>query len=192
MIDAPSDISARQAAEALDELARLRLHARRAPGRPYFPLLWFGVLTTLSAPLVAVAGLDVLLPFWVVAGTAGLVVVARHYRGRALRQGVMGRGRRVWAIAMAFFVGGVTAGVGGGRWGGERGAVLAPVVVVAAAYLVLGWFRRDPATIVAIVPAVVVAAGMIGAGSAPWLIELVLGAAITAAGGVLRAVERRS
>jgi hypothetical protein len=56
MLGNPMDASARQAAEALDDIARLRGRTRKSLGVPWFPLVCFGVLTMLSAPLMAGAG----------------------------------------------------------------------------------------------------------------------------------------
>lgn len=76
------DTSARQAAEALDEIARLRGRTRRSLGVPWFPLVCFGVLTMLCAPLIAGAGPAALIPLWLVAGAAGMLLIRRYYRRR--------------------------------------------------------------------------------------------------------------
>jgi len=188
----PLDASPRQAAEALDDLARLRQRTRRSLGAPWFPLVCFGALTMFSAPLVAVAGTAALLPLWLAAGGVGMLLTRRHYRRRASERGVMARGRRVWAVAVAMFVGCMTAGVAAGMISGEAAGVLAPIVVVLAGYLVLGWMQRDPAASLALAPGAALAAAFALAGLAPWIVELTFGAALIGAGVSLLAIRARS
>lgn len=192
MLADPLDASPRQAAEALDDLARLRQRTRRSLGAPWFPLVCFGALTMFSAPLVAVAGTAALLPLWLAAGGVGMLLTRRHYRRRASERGVMARGRRVWAVAVAMFVGCMTAGVAAGMISGEAAGVLAPIVVVLAGYLVLGWMQRDPAASLALAPGAALAAAFALAGLAPWIVELTFGAALIGAGVSLLAIRARS
>ena len=192
MLADPLDASPRQAAEALDDLARLRQRTRRSLGRPWFPLVCFGALTMFSAPLVAVAGTAALLPLWLAAGGVGMLLTRRHYRRRARERGVMARGRRVWAVAVAMFVGCMTAGVAAGMISGQAAGVLAPIVVVLAGYLVLGWMQRDPAASLALAPGAALAAAFALAGLAPWIVELTFGAALIGAGVSLLAIRARS
>jgi hypothetical protein len=192
MLGDPTDASPRQAAEALGEIARLRGRARRSLGMPWFPLVCFGALTMLSAPLAAAAGTIALVPLWLVAGTAGMLLTRRYYRRRGERLGVTGRGRRVWAVAGAMCIMCVAGGIVSGTTSGPAAGLLTPVVVVAAGYLALGWLQRNLLTSLAIVPGAVLAAVLILHGAAPWAVELAFGAAMVAAGAVLRAVEVRS
>lgn len=192
MLADPLDASPRQAAEALDDLARLRQRTRRSLGAPWFPLVCFGALTMFSAPLVAVAGTAALLPLWLAAGGVGMLLTRRHYRRRARERGVMARGRRVWAVAVAMFVGCMTAGVAAGMISGQAAGVLAPIVVVLAGYLVLGWMQRDPAASLALAPGAALAAAFGLAGLAPWIVELTFGAALIGAGVSLLAIRARS
>jgi len=186
------DASPRQAAEALDDLSRLRRRTRRSLGAPWFPLVCFGALTLLSAPLVAVAGTSVLLPLWLMAGAAGMLLTRRHYRRRARDRGVTGRGRLVWKIAVVMFVACLGAGVAAGMLGGEAAGLLAPIVIVLAGYLALGWLQRDPVPSLALAPGAALAVAAALAGLAPWIVELTFGIALTAAGAGLRAVQARS
>ncbi len=192
MLADPLDASPRQAAEALDDLARLRQRTRRSLGAPWFPLVCFGALTMFSAPLVAVAGTAALLPLWLTAGGVGMLLTRRHYRRRARERGVMARGRRVWAVAVAMFVGCMTAGVAAGMISGQAAGVLAPIVVVLAGYLVLGWMQRDPAASLALAPGAALAAAFALAGLAPWIVELTFGVALIGAGVGLLAIRARS
>lgn len=192
MLADPPDASPREAAEALDDLQRVRRRTRRSLGAPWFPLICFGTLTVLSAPLVAVAGPAGLLPLWLVAGGVGMLLTRRHYRRRAHERGVTGRGRRVWAVAGGMCVGCMAAGVAAGMTSGEAGGVLAPMVVVLAGYVVLGWWQRDPVAPLALAPGTALAGGFALAGLEPWTVELIFGAALIMAGAGLRAARARS
>ncbi len=181
--------SPRQAAEALDDLARLRRRARRSLGAPWFPLICFGALTTLSAPLVAVLGTSALLPLWLVAGAVGTLLTRRHYRRQVRHRGVTGRERRTWMIAMAMFVGCLTAGTAAGMTSGESAGVLAPILVVYAGYLTLGWLQRDPVPCLALTPGAALAAAFALSGIAPWIVEVIFGATLVMAGAALHAAR---
>lgn len=185
------DTSPRQAAESLGDLAQLRRRTRRSLGTPWFPLVCFGALTMLSAPVVAAAGTAALAPLWLVAGVAGMLLTRRHYRRRARRRGVTG-GRRAWTVAVAMFAGCLTAGAVIGMRNGETAGVLAPIVVVVGGYLALGWLRRDPVPSLAVAPGAALAATFALVGLAPWIVELTFGAALVAAGAGLRAAEAGS
>jgi hypothetical protein len=187
----PAGPSRREAAEALDEIGRLRGRTRRSLGMPWFPLTCFGAVTMLSAPLVAAAGTITLIPLWLVGGTAGMLLTARYYRRRGQRLGVTGVGWRLGAAAAAMIVLGLSAGVTGGMAGGQAAGLLAPVVMVAAGYLALGWLQHNLMPSLAILPAAALAAVLILHHAAPWLVELAFGGAMATAGVCLRAVEAR-
>ncbi len=192
MLSDPLDASPQQAAEILGDIARLRRRTRRALGLPWFPLVCFGGLTMLSAPVVAVAGVSALAPLWLVAGAAGMLATRRHYRNHARQLGLAGRGRRTWTVAVAISVLGMTAGVVGGTAGGAAGGVLAPIAVVVAGYLVLGWLQGNVLPGLAVALAAMVAVVVVLAGRPPWVTELTFGAALVVAGAAARAVTARS
>lgn len=192
MLGNPASASARQAAEALDEVARLRGRTRRSLGVAWFPLVCFGVLTMLSAPLIAGAPPAALAPLWLVAGAAGMVLTRRHYRRRSRQQGVTGRGRRAWIVAAALFPACVLAAVAGSMADGAAGGVLASIVVVVAGYFAAGLLQHNSAAALAVTPGAVLAAAFILAGLAPWIAELTFGAAMVAAGTGLRAAGERA
>ncbi len=186
MLAEPPERSPRQAAETLSEIARLRRRTRRSLGTPWFPLVCFGALTMLSAPLIAMAGEAALAPFWAVAGGGGMLLTRRHYQRRSRQRGAASR-RRVWTVAAAMFVGGFAAGIVGGVTGGESAGVLAPVVVVLTGYAVLGWLQRSLALSLAVAPGAALAVALVLAEARPWAVELTFGAALVAAGVCLRA-----
>ena len=191
MLGNPMDASARQAAEELDEIARLRGQTRRSLGVPWFPMVCFGVLTMLIAPLLAGAGTAALVPLWLVAGAAGMLLTRRYYRMRGARHGVTGRGRRAWTVAAVMFPACLIAAVTGGMAGGAAGGVLASIAVVVAGYFALGLLQHDSAAALAVAPGAVLAVALILAGLAPWLAELTFGAAMVTAGAGMRAAGER-
>jgi hypothetical protein len=187
----PVGPSRREAAEVLGEIARLRGRTRRSLGMPWFPLICFGAVTVLSAPLVAAAGTIALIPVWVAGGAAGMLLTRRYYRRRGQRLGVTGVGWRLGAAAGTMIVLGLLAGVIGGMAGGPAAGLLAPVVMVVAGYLGLGWLQHNLIPSLVIVPAAALAAVLILHHLAPWIVELAFGAAMAAAGAGLRVVEAR-
>jgi uncharacterized membrane protein YfcA len=191
MLGNPMDASARKAAEALSDIARLRGRTRRSLGVPWYPLVCFGVLTILSAPLIAGVGAAALVPFWLLAGAAAMLLIRRYYRRRARRQGVTGRGRRAWTIAAAAFPACLIAGVAGSMAGGRAGGVLASIAVVVAGYFALGLLQRTSAAALAVTPGAILAVWLLRAGVAPWIAELTFGAAMVVAGVSLRAAREQ-
>lgn len=183
------DASPRQATEVLDDLDRLRRHTRLV-GAPWFPLLYFGALTMLSAPLVGAGGS--ILALWVVGGAAGMLLTRRHYRRRARHRGATARGRSARTIGVIMFVVCLLAALAAGMIGGAPAALTTVIVVVLASYLALGWLARDPVPSLAIAPGAAIAAAFAVAGLAPWIVELTFGASLVLAGVGLRAAQARS
>lgn len=188
----PASVSPRLAGETLDEVTRLRRHTRRSLDRSWFPLVCFGALTMLSAPLVAAYGVSVLAPLWIVAGAAGMLLTRRHYRLRGPRHGVTGRGRQVWRITIIACPLAIAAGIVGGTIGGATGGVLAPTAFIVLSYVALGWVQRDPLPSLALAPGALLAIAGGAAGMAPWLVELTFGTALVAAGAGIRLLAARS
>jgi len=185
------ELTPRQAAETLDDLGRLHRRARQSAGVPWFPLVCFGGLTLLSSPLVAVAGTAALLPLWLVAGGAGMLITRRHYVRRAHELGVTGRGRGVWRLVVVMFGGCLIAGIAVGQLSDKPAGVLVPIVVVFAGYLALGWMQRDPVASLAIAPGVALSVGVALGGAEPWIVELIFGATLVLAGAGLRSRRAR-
>ncbi len=192
MLTDPLDASPRQAAQTLEDLARLRRRRRRL-GAPWFALVCFGALTMLSAPLIAVTSPAALLPLWVVGGAGGMLLMRHYYRRRARQRGVTGRGRRAWTVGVVMFVTCLAAEIAIGLMnGGETASLTTPIVMTLAGYLALGWLARDPVPSLAIVPGAALAAALALAGLAPWIVELTFGATLVAVGAGLRVAQERS
>lgn len=181
--------SPRQAAEALEEVARLRRVTRRSLGRPWLPLVLFGSLTMLSGLVILAADTAALPWLWFGAGAGALLVIRRHYRRRARRSGVTGRSRGAWVIGMAIFLGCLAAGFVGGAVAGPSVAVLAPMLVALLGYVILAAVQRDPAPAGAMAVGVAVAAAAALLGAGPALVEIAFGACVVAAGAGLRLGE---
>lgn len=183
------DASPRHAAEVLNDLARPRRRTRLLDA-PWFPLLYFGALTMLSAPLVG-TGTYVLVP-WVLGGAAGMLLTRRHYRRRASHRGATARGRSAWAIGAVMFVVCLLAAVAAGMIAGGDAAPMTVIVLVLAGYLAMGWLARDPVPSLAIAPGAALAAAFAVAGLAPWIVELTFGTSLVLPGAGLRAAQARS
>jgi hypothetical protein len=180
----------RQAAETLDELAALRRRLRRSLGQPWFPPVCFGAVTVASAPLVAAAGTVVLLPLWIAAGIVGMPLTRRHFGRRARATGVYARAGGVWVVSAAMFLLCLVAGLAAGlRWG-QAGGTLAPIVVVLLGYAVLAWLQRNALLLALILLCAVAGAVPALSGQRAWLVELIFGAALMLAGGMLFLVQR--
>ena len=187
----PSETSPARAADVLAGLEDVRAQTRRRRGVPWFPLVCFGLLTAASAPVVAITSPSALGLFWLVAGPLGMVLVSRHYQARAQVSGVSGRLRPMSALTVAGAALPMVAGIGGGLALGEHAGVLAPVLVVFAAYLALGWLLQDGRPALALAPATGIAIALAVGDRPTWLVELVFGLGMSAGGAVLWLVARR-
>lgn len=181
----PPRVRPGEAAELLRHVEGLSHEARVSLGAPWFPLVVFGAVIALSAPVVAFAGTNALLPLWLVASVAGLTAVRRHYRSRARSRGATGRAR-VWAIGVGMSIGCFCAALAAGRLGGEDAALAAPIAVTVVGYVTLGMLQRSwqPADWVAVAAAMALL--LLVAGSPPWAVELAFGGGMVAVGLVLR------
>jgi hypothetical protein len=120
-----------------------------------------------------------------------MLLTRRYYRRRGQRLGVTGLGWRLGAAAAVMIVLGLVAGVAGGMAGGQAGGLMAPVVMVVAGYLALGWLQHNLMPPFAVIPAAALAAVLILHHAAPWMVELAFGGAMATAGVGLRWVEAR-
>ncbi len=187
----PPRVRPGEAAELLLHVEGLRREARVSLGAPWFPLVVFGAVVALSAPVVAFAGTNALLPLWLVAAVAGLAAVRRHYRSRARVRGATGRAR-VWVIGVGMSITCFSAALAAARLGGEDAALAAPIAVTVVGYVALGVLQRSwqPAAWVAVSAATALL--LLVAGSPPWAVELAFGGGMVAVGLVLRHGQARS
>ena len=118
------------------EIARARVRddlAHQASAR--VPLLLFGVLTLASALAALPGGGEWFAVYWLVAGPAGVLLVARHFRGLHRRVGIGPDGRVTLALSV-----GMTASVFVVGWfAGAAGAAYA----LGAGYLVMAAHLRS-------------------------------------------------
>jgi hypothetical protein len=96
-------MSALEPSQAWSEAHRLSGRARGDRRASSVPLLAFGLLTIVSAPLMNTFSLWRLF-YWVIAGPAGLVFIAWYYRRRRIRTGT-GSGRGSYARAALLLLG---------------------------------------------------------------------------------------
>lgn len=86
----------------------------------------------------------------------------------------------------------ITGVISGMTISGEAVGLGAPIVLVFAGYLALGWLARDPVPSLAIAPGTALAAAFAVAGWAPWIVELTFGGALVLVGAGLRAGQERA
>lgn len=171
----------------LDEVARLRVHTRHSWGSTWFALLCFGTVTTIAAGALVALGSVGLMATWILAGSAALLLTRRHYRSRGRQAGVTGRGGWTWRWSLALFVLCFVAAALGSRAQGRDGGVVTSIVVVVAAYVALGCWRRRSDDALKVVAAATPALAAAALSAAPWIVELSFGAGLIMAGAVLRA-----
>jgi energy-converting hydrogenase Eha subunit E len=142
-VEQTSPISPEEAGNTLDSVHVTRAATRERLGPYWFALVVFGVLTMLSSPLFDVRdGAGVAL-FWLVAGPAGMFVVARHERAHVLATGAA-RAERPYAVTIgALAVAWFAVGAVGGATGNGDIATLGAPLAVAGAYLVFAWLGRS-------------------------------------------------
>lgn len=172
-------------AATLREIDEVRQRTRAAVHPVWFPMLLFGVLGLLSIPFLFVgdgagAGL-----FWLVAGPAGGVATARHYRSRALSVGAGMRGGAYAAVGAAIFVAAWVAGA-------LTHSSAAPMLAVAAGYLAFAWLDRSwpVAGIAGALAVASVAAAITDPAHGDVLRAAVFGTAFTVTGLLLRRGDR--
>jgi hypothetical protein len=176
-------VGAAQARELLTEVAGLRRVGRRSACL-WPPLVVFGVVVVVDAPLSALGSLAAAL-WWVVAAPAAFAVVARCSAWQAHRRGLEGRARWLAALSMASFavtwflclyivaVEHLPFGLG---W----------AVVVGAGYLAWSWYARSlPGAVVAVTLAAVgVTLALLPAPG--WTLQLGVGTVMIVGGLALR------
>ena len=178
-----------QRAQTLAELAHLRSRTRGTLRSFWFPLVLFGGITLVSAPLYAIGGATVGI-FWLVAAPAGIITTSFYYHRRELRLGLEGPAAPyvVTSIAMAL------AAWLTGALGGEEVRTYGPSLAIAAGTLVFAALDRSAALagIAAGILAAAAAVALAGVGTAAApVLAAVLGTGYLIAGLIFRRDERR-
>jgi hypothetical protein len=131
-----------QAAETLRAVERLRGSARRTGRVFWFPLILFGALMLVSAPL-AFAGGVWHGAYWAVAAPAGFLLTGWYGRRRAVDRGFEGRVAPYGFTGLAILVATPLAAEGVSAMSSDAGAAAARGLVVGAGYAVFAWLERD-------------------------------------------------
>ncbi len=163
------------------------MRTRHSWGSGGFALQCFGTVSVIAAAALVALGSVGLMATWALAGSAALLVTRRHYRSQGRRAGVTGRAGWTWRWSLGLFVLCFVAATLGGRAGGRGGGVVTSIVVVLAAYVALGCWRRRADDALAMAAAGAPALALAAVWAAPWIVELSFGAGLILAGAVLRA-----
>lgn len=185
----PSATSPREAIDTLRHLEDLSGQTRALLRSFWFPLVLFGVLTLLSAPVALVGeGVEVAV-YWAVAGTAGGAAVGWYYHHREERLGLSRSGvpyiaTGVALLVAAFALPAMTSG---------RLQEVVSAFAVAGAYLIFAWLDRSAVLAVlsaalVVVPAVALASSLEHPGP---VVAVVTGLAILVTGIVARRAEQQ-
>ncbi|MDQ3679601.1 MAG: hypothetical protein M3378_03465 [Actinomycetota bacterium] len=173
----------------LREIEALQRRARRELRSFWFPLVLFGALSMASAPFCQIRDGVGSAVFWAVAGPAGGMATALHYRRRELQLGLY---RSAWpylGTAAAMLVGAsVLPAVTSGHLQGVVSSF-----AVAAGYLVFAGLERSWWLVGLALVMVVVPLGFLNAapGAACFGAAAVTGAAVLTTGAMLRQEEQR-
>jgi hypothetical protein len=132
-------------AEILAQVNRLRAQTSSFLRSFWFPLVLFGTLSIVSAPIPLLWGGPALGVFWAIAGPMGALVVGRYFRNRELATGLEGRQAPYIATVAFIVIGSLLAGAIPGALGAERIAAVGPNLVVAAGLLAFAWLDRSRA-----------------------------------------------
>lgn len=176
-------VGAARAQELLTEAASLRRVAQR-PAALWPPLVIFGVVAAMDAPLSGLGALAATL-WWVVAAPAAFAAVGRCSAWQAHRRGMEGRARWLPVLGMTSFA---------ACWlvcfviaaAAHLPVGLGWAITVGTGYLAWSWLARSPAG--AIVAVTVTAVGVaLALSSAPaWAVPLGTGTTMIIGGLLLR------
>lgn len=152
----------RRALELLDQVGQLQHRVQTTLRSFWFPMVVFGALALISAPITFLAGEAVGI-FWALAGPGGGGLIARHYHLRERALGIESSALPYVSTSLGIMVGCFAAGFGGDMLDSEVISFVGPYVVVSLGFIVFARLDRAPAV-------AVVAAGLgalaIGLGAA--------------------------
>ncbi len=183
MTTPPSEVQA--TLSHLDDVARRTQSLLRSF---WFPLVVFGTLTLLSAPVAALGGGTVIAFYWAVAGTTGGALVGWYYHAREERLGVSRSGLPFIVTGSLLFV---AAFVLPATTSGRLQEVIS-AFAVGGAYLIFAWLDRSVVLAalgmaVAVVPAVALASSLEHPGP---VVAATTGLAILVTGLAVRRTEQ--
>jgi nitrate reductase NapE component len=131
--------------ELVGELARVRDRSRASASMMWFPLLLFGALSLLSAPVVGWFGGAALGMFWLVAGPAGGVATGVVSARRGRRVGAEVPAGPYLAVAVLILAGALVAGWAGDALGEHMISAAGPPLAISAGYLLFARIERSRA-----------------------------------------------
>lgn len=158
-----------EALALLNEVQRVRRRTKTEVGGLWFPLVVFGALSVLSAPLYGPA----LGVYWMVASPIGIALTVGFYCRRERAVGAESRVRPIVSAMGMIVVGTAVTGSLGGALGAERIAAIGPTLAVAAGLLMFARIEHSE-------PLAVLAAGMVTAAVALAIFGVAPAAAATA------------
>lgn len=137
------ELDREKAIQTVEKLELLKETTRTNLRGAWFPLVLFGLLTLLSAVVLAIWGGPALGPFWSVAGIGGGIVTGAFYRRRELKIGVTDAAAPYLITAAALFVAAFGLGMVGGISGNDTLAFAGPPIAIALAYLVFAYLENQ-------------------------------------------------
>lgn len=158
-------MQADQASEALHLVDQLQRRTWATLHVVWFPLVMFGALFLLSAPVLWLAHGPAVGMYWALAGVAGGATVGRYYQRRERALGVEGPWVPYAVSGVGIMVGCFAAVAVGKALDSELIVTIGPCIVVSAGYVVFALLDRSP---VLGGVAVILAAASLGLGATGW------------------------
>lgn len=158
-------MQAQQASEVLQLVDRLQRRTRATLPVVWFPLVVFGALFLLSAPVLWLAHGPPVGAYWALAGVAGGVTVGGYYQRRERALGLEGPWVPYVVTGVGIMVGCFGAVALGKALDSQMMVTIGPCLVISAAYVIFALLDRSPAVGGV---AVALAAASLALGAAGW------------------------
>ncbi|HNM78075.1 MAG TPA: hypothetical protein PKI89_06920 [Tepidiformaceae bacterium] len=140
----------RAAQDSLREVARLDAIGRAPRTEVWFPLLVFGLINAVAAPLVLMIGRDHLGSFYLPAALAGGVLSALHYRQTGRVSGLQAPLFAWLAVIAGATVAGAVCSDAGREEGWRALNLAGPGVALTVGYAILALWARSTVLLVAV------------------------------------------
>ena len=160
-------MQAQEASEALQLIERVQRRTRATLRVVWFPLVVFGALFLVSAPLVWLARGPAVGAYWALAGPLGGVTVGRYYQRRERDLGLEGPWVAYVVTGVGIMVGCFSVVAVGKALDSEMTVAVGPCLVVSAAYVVFALLDRSAALGVLAVGLAAVSLGLAATGWEP-------------------------